>query len=38
MNFWTKVLTGVLFVTILGGALILAFVQTIQNSGFRIGG
>jgi len=38
MNFLTRVLTGVLFVTILGGALILAFVQTIQNSGFRIGG
>jgi len=38
MSFLARVLTGVLFVTILGGALILAFVQTIQNSGFRIGG
>ena len=38
MSFLAKVLTGVLFVTILGGTLILTFVQTIQNSGFRIGG
>jgi hypothetical protein len=34
MNFLAKVFTGVLFVTILGGALVLAFVQTIQNVGF----
>ncbi len=34
MNFLTKVFTGVLFLTILGGTLILAFVQTIQNVGF----
>ena len=38
MNFLTKVFACVLFLTILGGALVLAFVQTIQNSGFRIGG
>ena len=34
MNFLTKVFACVLFLTILGGALILTFVQTVQNVNF----
>ena len=34
MNFLTKVFAYVLFLTILGGTLILTFVQTVQNVNF----
>lgn len=38
MNFLSRVFVGVLFVTVLGGILILSLVQTLLNVGFKIGG
>jgi hypothetical protein len=32
MNFWERVLTGVMFVVILGGSLMYSFIQTLKGA------